>query len=725
MIKKCCILFLSFLAAIPCFAELNLPSVFSEHMVLQREQPVPVWGTADAGASVTVEFASQKKTVTADRNGKWRTDLSPLTASAESRTFTVRSGDKEVVFQDVLVGEVWLCSGQSNMQWFMQNTVDAAAVMAAANHPEIRLYDTPRVSTEDPQEIINSQWTACTSETIKTFSAVAYYFGRKLHQDLDVPVGLLLSAWGGTRIEPWTPPCGFEGIKSLTSIHQQVQKTLPTSMLYKKSMTDYQADIAGWIAEAEKAMQSECYISAPPVFPAELILTGNQQTPTKLYNGMLHAHIPFAIRGAIWYQGESNRGDGMLYLDKTKALLNGWRKLWGYEFPFYFVQIAPFQYGDENPEVLARFWEAEAEIVKTISQTGMAVVSDATTLNNIHPPNKEVPGTRLALLAEANDYGMDVVSTGPVFQTLEKQGHALKIVFESAKGLTTRDGKAPDWFEVAGKDGAFKKADAQIKGHSVIVQSVEVAEPLAVRFAWHKLAIPNLINGAGLPTAAFRAGDLPKPANPAVGRVPEAAGYRVVYQLDVPTVANYAKGLPKYSIDNSAKDIAPFSKVAYFLELEKKDGTKQYAFAAMDRFAEDLKKVGVPANATGGRFMQKVSNLTVRSNVAGVTSCTDSDGGNIEFWPGNYGAENAKKIPGASSALHDFGDITSDKIPGYGCMQVHNWKAKQTIFAFNRWGSGATPGDVGIGNSSGKTRDWTFTSNAGEFSHRRLTIMVK
>ncbi|MEA2069148.1 MAG: 9-O-acetylesterase, partial [Verrucomicrobiota bacterium] len=482
-------------------------------------------------------------------------------------------------------------------------------------------------------------------------------------------------------------------------------------------------DVARWIVEAEKAMQTDSYISAPPVFPEELILTGNQQTPTKLYNGMLHAHIPFAIRGAIWYQGESNHREGMLYVDKTEAMLKGWRKLWGYDFPFYFVQIAPYQYGKEDPEVLAVFWEAEAEIVKTIPQTGMAVVSDYTTLNNIHPPNKEIPGTRLALLAEANDYGMDVVATGPVFQTLEKQGHVLKVVFDSAKGLATRDGKSPDWFEVAGKDGAFKKAEAEIIGTSVIVQSSEVAEPLAVRFAWHKLATPNLVNGAGLPAAAFRAGDLPKPKNPAVTRVPEAAGFRVIYQLDIPADANYAKGVPQYSIDNSAKDVAPFSKVAYFLELEKSDGTKQYAFASMDRFTDDLKKSGVPVNAAGARFMQKVSNLTVRSNVNGVEACTDSEGGNIEFWPGNYGAGNAKNIPGASN-LFDFGDTTSDKIPGYGCMQIHNWKAKQTVLAFNRWGNGGVA-DVGIGNSTGKTRDWTFTNNAGKYSLRRLTVMVK
>lgn len=514
MIKKSCVILLAILFAIPCLAaELTLPSVFSDHMVLQREQPVPVWGKADPNAVVTVEFAGQKKTTTADRDGLWMVKLDPLKASSKARELNVSSSLKSKVkkrkFTDVLVGEVWLCSGQSNMQWAMQGTENAAEAMAAANYPEIRLYDTPRVPSESPMEKIDAQWKTCTPEAVKSFSGVAYYFGRKLHQDLDVPVGLLLSAWGGTLIEPWIPPCGYEGIESLSAIHQRVQKTLPSSPLYKQAMADYLTDISQWFFDAEKAVQADRYIAAPPEFPEGLILTGNQQTPTKLYNGMLYAHIPFAIRGAIWYQGESNRADGMLYVDKTQALLNGWHKLWGYDFPFYFVQIAPYQYGNEDPAVLARFWEAEAEIVKAIPKTGMAVVSDYTTLDDIHPPNKEIPGTRLALLAEANDYGMDVVCTGPVFKKMTPKGSVLKVTFDSAQGLTTRDGKTPDWFEVAGKDGLFKKAEAEIRGNTVIVQSAEVAKPVAVRFAWHKLAVPNLVNGAGLPAAAFRAGDLP------------------------------------------------------------------------------------------------------------------------------------------------------------------------------------------------------------------------
>ena len=467
------VLFITLLSNCCFAAELNLPAVFSDHMVLQRDRSVPVWGKADPGAVVSVEFAGQTKIETADADGKWRVDLDPMPASSESRTLKVASNLKsEIVnlqFTDVLIGEVWLCSGQSNMQRPMPLTENADAAIAAADHPTIRLFNTPRVPSSVPRDTVDAKWEVCTPGTVSNFSGVAYYFGRKLNQDLHVPVGLLLSAWGGTRIEPWTPPCGFASVDALKDIYERTQAS-------------------GFRLDNPKP----------------------HQTPTALYNGMIHAHIPFAIRGAIWYQGESNVTDGMLYLDKTKALLNGWRQLWGYEFPFYFVQIAPFGYPADKTDVLPRFWEAESEIVKTIPKTGMAVVSDHTTLHDIHPPNKEVPGTRLALLAEANEYGMNVVGTGPVFQTLEKQGNKLKIGFSSAVGLATRDGKNPDWFEVAGKDGVFQKADTRIEGNSVIAQSSEISDPATVRFAWNKLATPNLMNGAGLPASAFRAGDFQK-----------------------------------------------------------------------------------------------------------------------------------------------------------------------------------------------------------------------
>ncbi len=449
-----------------CFsAELILPTVFSDHMVLQREQPVPVWGKADPGTEVAVEFAGQKKIAMASASGRWQVILDPMPASSESRVLKVscnhQSAIENLKFSDVLVGEVWLCSGQSNMELSMDRTANAAAAIAEAIHPKIRLYQTPEIFSRTPVEQIDAAWSVCTPESVKSFSGVAYYFGRKLNQDLNVPVGLLQSAYGGTPITAWTPPDGFKGYDTLKAFYRQAEE----------------------LSQREKI---------------------DRATTSGLYNGMLYAHVPFAIRGAIWYQGERDHKDGMLYVDKTRALLNGWRSLWGYEFPFYFVQIAPYAYGDEDPALLPLFWEAESMIVKTVPQTGMAVISDCATPNNIHPPNKKDPGIRLALLALDHTYGKDLVSSGPVFQTLEEEGGCLTVHFGFAEGLSTRDGKAPDWFEIAGPDGVFKPAQAEISGSSVLLRSSEVPHPIAMRFAWNKVAEPNLVNGAGLPASAFR-----------------------------------------------------------------------------------------------------------------------------------------------------------------------------------------------------------------------------
>lgn len=467
------------LSAFSAFAgQLTLPTVFSDHMVLQRDQPVPVWGTADAGSTVTVTFADQKKSAVADSSKHWKIVLDPMPASSKPRKLMVSCNrQSEIInrqFSDVLVGEVWLCAGQSNMEWPMKQTENAAAAIAAADHPQIRLYHAPRLISPNPVEQIDAQWKICSPDSVAEFSGVAYYFGRKLHQDLDVPVGLMLSAWGGTRIEPWTPPCGFKSVGGM------MPEYLKSSHL------------------------------------SELPLTGDdqkdKQTPGILYNSMLEANVPYAIRGAIWYQGEANHRHNQTYVKKTRALLNGWRKLWGADFPFYYVQIAPYRWNDEDPEILPLFWEAQSEIVKQIPGTGMAVVSDFATAENIHPPNKEVPGVRLALLAEANTYGMDVVATGPEFKTFKKSGSRLEIIFDSAEGLTTRDGNAPDWFEIADESGVFKKADAEIAGNAVVLSSPEVADPCLFRFAWHRLAMPNLVNGAGLPAAAFRGGEVSEKA---------------------------------------------------------------------------------------------------------------------------------------------------------------------------------------------------------------------
>ena len=457
--------------------KLTLPTVFSDHMVLQQNQPVPVWGTAAAGAEITVDFADQHKTVQSDENGKWRIDLDALTASSEPRSLTISAVKDSRVdrssFSDVLVGEVWLCSGQSNMEmpikaWEKPCVGADEAISSAGDYPLIRLYRVPKTLAALPSEHINASWEVSSSKSVPGFSGVAFFFGRKLQRDLNVPVGLIQSAWGGTTIEPWTPPAGFENTKGLRYLSRAAQ---------------------------------------PP-----LSFSGNDQQdkrlPSVLYNGMIHACIPYAVRGVIWYQGEANRKVGERYVDLSKALINGWRQLWGYEFPFYFVQIAPYEYPGEDPDILPTFWEAQSKIMEEIPNTYMAVISDAATPDNIHPVNKTIPGTRLALLAEDHTYGMEVISSGPVFRSVEKQDGGLKIIFDNADGLSTRDGKAPDWFEIAGADGVFKAAQAEIQADTVIAVASGVSDPKAVRYGWNKLAVPNLVNSAGLPAHSFRVDNL-------------------------------------------------------------------------------------------------------------------------------------------------------------------------------------------------------------------------
>ncbi|QHI68919.1 sialate O-acetylesterase [Tichowtungia aerotolerans] len=447
----------------------SLPSVFSDHMIFQRNLPVPVWGSGTPGEKITVEFAGQTKTTVVDSSNHWKIMLDPMPASSKPRKLDVSGSDSDVSFSDVLVGEVWLCSGQSNMEFFLGKS-DTAEDVATADYPQIRLYDTPRLPLREPGDDIVGHWEVCSPSSVKTFSGVAYYFGRKIHQDLDVPVGLLLSAYGGSRIEGWIPPCGYAQVPALADLYQTSLKM--------------------------------------PVFSGDD--KNDRQIPSALYNGMLHAHVSFGIRGALWYQGEANRREGNVYADRLRALIKGWRSLWGYDFPFYMVQIAPFECAGENAHLLPALWDAQQEAVQTVSNTGWVVISDCANLKNIHPRNKKVPGTRLALLAEAKTYGMDVVYSGPVSQTLEKADGELKVQFSFADGLTTRDGKAPDWFEIAGEDRVFRPADAVIRGEWVILSSSKVPEPVAVRFAWHKLAVPNLTNETGIPAAPFRAGEFSK-----------------------------------------------------------------------------------------------------------------------------------------------------------------------------------------------------------------------
>lgn len=707
-------------------AEVKMPNVFGSNMVLQRDLPAPVWGTADAGEEVTVQFGGQRKMVKAGADGKWMVKLDPLKVSSEPMTMTVSSSQStqspNIQIKNILVGEVWICSGQSNMQMSVKSSNDSEKEITAANYPEIRIITVPNLKNDIPQTDIKSEWKVCSPETVPSFSAAAYFFGREINKALKVPVGLINSSWGGTRIEPWTPPVGFNSVPELKSIATQVDLRNPSSGAHKKLAEETVKKFEGWLDSTKKAVVAEQLLTAPPALPAEIMPYENHQQPTVLYNAMIHPLVPIAVRGALWYQGESNRGEGMLYFNKMQALINGWRTVFqNKDMAFFYVQLAPYNYGS-NPTALAEIWEAQVAAL-SIPNTGMAVTMDVGNVKDIHPKNKQEVGRRLALLALNKTYGQkDLVCDSPLLDNMKVDGNKAVVTFKNAVELKTRDGKAPDWFEICDESGAFKKADAAIQKNTVILSAAGIQKPLVARFAWDHAAEPNLVNEAGLPASAFRFGKLPEGGNMAA-MVPESKDYKIVYEINPvnPQMASPDKIL--YQADKRKEIGGEVAKIAYYLELKKADGGTDYVFVSMDPFTKDIGKIGVPDMDSKAKFQQKLSNVFVKSNVAGVKNGTFAEGCNMEFWGTNYGPENSAAVAGASATLFDFGDNPGND-GNYGSMQVHNYAEKQTIFAFNHWVAGAKA-DLGIGNSSGPQPDWTFLANAEKYAGGKLLILVQ
>ncbi|MBT3193363.1 MAG: 9-O-acetylesterase [Verrucomicrobia bacterium] len=708
--------------AITVQADVHLPNVFSEHMVLQRQSPIPVWGWADPGETVTVQLAdSAQKEAVADAQGEWRVALDAAEAGGPF-TFSV-SGNTAVVFTNVYIGEVWLCSGQSNMQWPVSRSVSPDEEVANANWPLIRHLEVPRRPATMPQDDQGSTWQVCSPATAGNFTAVGYFFGRTLHQELKVPIGLINASWGGTRIEPWTPPVGFASTPAVKHIADELSTKDPSSSIYQSKLDNHLNAVESWVAAARANLTKGVPPGPAPAFPGELTPYKSHQSPAMLYNGMLNPVVPYAIRGSIWYQGEANHQEGMLYYEKTKALVNGWRTAWNLpELPYYFVQIAPFKYGNEEPTVLAEFWEAQTKALD-IPHTGQVVIHDIGNINNIHPKNKQEVGRRLALIALAKDYGRDdVVYSGPVFKSLDVEAGQLRVHFNHVgSGLVARGGKPLDHFEIIGKGTGWQSATATVHEASVVLASTNVPAPTAVRFAWHKLAEPNLANAEGLPACPFRAGEVPSTDMLAMN-VDEAGAYQLVYDADL---AKLRADPIEYTEDRTAEVSGPFKRVAYFLELGKEAGSvDQYLYVSMDAFTDDPKQLGIPNFASQISHQKGVTNLKVISNVGSVTTGDAFANGHLEFWPNNYDPANEKQVPGASPAVFDIGDRMTAPVNGHGCMQVHNLDTKQTLFAINRFRSGENA-SMGIGNSPGHTKDWTHTDTGKQYKHKRLRILVK
>jgi sialate O-acetylesterase len=379
-------------------------------MVLQQEMPLVIWGWAQPNEMVTVTLASATAQAQANERGEWKVVL-PAMKAGGPLTLKV-TGSSSVELDDVMIGEVWLCSGQSNMEMGIGVARDGEKEIAEANHPGLRLLMVTRSWTPVPQTNIDGEWKVCSPQTVAQggwggFSAAAYYFGRELHQKLGVTIGLIDSSWGGTRIEPWTPPEGFAATPALREEYELVQLADPSTPQHQQRLQQILDKTEGWVAYARRALDERAVVPPMPVFPNELLAPHDVQNATALYNGMIHPLCPFALRGAIWYQGESNLEEGMRYTERMKALIGGWRAVWHEgDFPFYFVQIAPYNYGGK-PETEAEFWEAQAAAAQSIANTGMAVINDIGDLKDIHPKDKQDVGHRLALLALAKTYSQE------------------------------------------------------------------------------------------------------------------------------------------------------------------------------------------------------------------------------------------------------------------------------------------------------------------------------
>ncbi len=498
--------FLSLFIGSIAYSGVTLPRVIGSNMVLQRDRQAPIWGWASPGEAIMITLSAEAEdpvattTAVADADGNWQTELPAMAAGGP---YTLRiEGSNTLELTNVLFGEVWVCSGQSNMEWPVSISNNSEEEIAAAMYPKIRLFHIPRVPSGLPQQDVEADWYETTPETIPNFSAVAYYFGRKLYKNLDVPIGLINTSWGGTRIEPWTPPTGLAGVSDLASISKEVEDIQAN---YRAQLPDKVNAIEAWSAETRKALETDAQLKPMPDNTHPLTDHGR---PTSLYNGMVHPIVPYGIRGALWYQGESNHQDGIIYYEKMKALINGWREVWGQgDFPFYFVQLAPFNYSNQEGGefFLPQLWEAQTAAL-ALPNTGMAVTTDIGNPRDVHPRNKQDVGRRLALWALAKDYGRDDVTySGPLYKSMTVEGNTIRLAFDHiGSGLTSRDDEPLTRFQIAGEDKEFVEANATIDGNTVIVSSDAIENPVAVRFGWHQSAEPNFMNKEGLPASPFR-----------------------------------------------------------------------------------------------------------------------------------------------------------------------------------------------------------------------------
>jgi sialate O-acetylesterase len=436
------------------WANISLPEIFSDNMVLQQKSEVPFWGWAKTGETVTIkaDWLDKEITLNVGSQGTWRVII---TTPGAGGPFNIRLiGYNEIILKNVLIGEVWLCSGQSNMEWSAQSGINNGEdEIKNADYPGIRLFTVYQSTSLYPQDHLTGEWSACTPETMRYFSAIGYLFAKTLHKELGVPVGIINTSWGGTPAEAW----------------------MPEEIITKDD----------FLLEASKKQKPV------PWGPVE---------PGRIYNSMISPLVPFHIAGVLWYQGEQNTVNAYAYKELLTGLITSWRSRWGYDFPFYYAQIAPYRYGNQYEGVEVR--DAQRRALE-VPNTGMIVLSDIGDTTNIHPKNKQDVALRLANMALNRYYkSKQIEDSGPLYRNMVIDKNKAVISFNHGEGLHATGNKLT-CFEIAGEDKVFYPADAKIKGEQVLVSSKKVKSPVTVRFAWSNTATPNLFNRANLPASCF------------------------------------------------------------------------------------------------------------------------------------------------------------------------------------------------------------------------------
>jgi len=497
------------LVSINVFADVKLPDVLGDAMVFQQNQKVPIWGMADAGETVKVSFGKQKLTVIADVKGKWRVDLKPLKMSFTPQSLIIE-GKNRIELKDILVGEVWLVSGQSNMQWTLFQSNDGAAEVAKANHPNIRLFNVSREVAFKKKQGKLGEWKICNAESVKDFSGAGYYFGVELQKKLNVPVGLINSSYGGSQAEAWTP---VEYLTANPDLKATVERTKIWDEERPKVRVDYDEAIEKWKAESEKQKSAGAKPSPSPSVPDAL---REYRIASSIYDGMIEPLMPFAIRGAIWYQGESNEARAEQYNILLPTMIKSWREKWAQgAFPFGIIQLPNYRKISDVPEnsPWSFIREAQRKTAENTVNSGLIVTIDIGEASDIHPKNKLDVGKRMSVWALKNVYKKKLTDA-PIFKKSEIKGAKIILTFDNVgSGLKVKNGEKLEEFAIAGSDQKFVWAEAKIiEKNKIEVSSPNISLPIAVRYAFNtNPKNPNLTNDSGIPASPFRTDNFPDP----------------------------------------------------------------------------------------------------------------------------------------------------------------------------------------------------------------------